>query len=98
MPRRKPYTRVVKSEQIRAKHVKGMGDVVFKGFQCLNSECQQFIFIRKSEIGEDFEIACPSCGTILRSGEETKFYDYTLVDLRDNSTIEQGQFTILHDD
>jgi len=97
MTRRKPYTRLVKTNQIRAEHVKGMGDVVFKGFQCLNSECRGFIFVRRDEIGEDFEIVCPSCGTTLRSGDETKFYDYTLVDLRDNSTIEQGQFTILHD-
>ena len=28
-----------------------MGDVVFKGFQCLNSECLEFIFVRKGEIG-----------------------------------------------
>jgi len=98
MPRRKPYTRVVKIQQIRAEHVKGMGDVVFKGFQCLNSECQQFIFVRKDEVGEDFEIACPNCGAVLRSGNETTFYHYTLRDLRDDSVIEQGQFTILHDD
>jgi hypothetical protein len=98
MPRRKPYTRVVKSDQIRAKHVRGMSDIVFKGFQCLNSECRQFIFVRKDEIGESFEIACPACGETLRSGDETSFYSYTLEDLRDNSTIEDGQFTILHDD
>ena len=34
----------------------------------------------------------------MRSGDETKFYDYTLVDLRDGSVVEQGQFAILHDD
>ena len=33
MPRRKPYTKVAKTNQIRAAHVRGMGDVVFKGFQ-----------------------------------------------------------------
>ena len=49
MPRRSPYTKVVKTNQIRAAHVSGMGDVVFKGFQCLNSECLEFIFIRKVE-------------------------------------------------
>ena len=54
MPRRKPYTKVVKTNQIRAEHVRGMGDIVFKGLQCLNSECQEFIFIRKDEIGDDF--------------------------------------------
>ena len=79
MPRRKPYTKVVKTNQIRADHVRGMGDVVFKGFQCLNSECLEFIFVRKSEIGDDFEITCPSCGIIMLSGDETQFYEYKLV-------------------
>ena len=98
MPRRKPYTKVVKTNRIRADHVQGMGDVVFKGFQCLNSECLEFIFIRKGEIGDDFEITCPSCGIIMLSGDETQFYEYKLEDRRDNSIIEEGTFTILHDD
>ena len=97
MPRRKPYTRVVKTNQIRAEHVRGMGDVVFKGFQCLNSECQEFIFIRKEEIRDDFEFVCPTCQTVIRSGDETQFYEYKLVDERDNSTTEEGVFAILHD-
>ena len=96
--RRKPYTKVDKTNQIRAEHVRGMGDVVFKGFQCLNSECKEFIFIRKNEIGSDFEIVCPSCGTVMLSGDETQFYEYELKDRRDNSIIEEGTFTILHDD
>jgi hypothetical protein len=75
-----------------------MGDVVFKGFQCLNSECQEFIFTRKDKIGDDFEITCPSCETVIRSGEETQFYEYEMVDRRDNSVTEEGEFTILHDD
>ena len=84
--------------QIRAEHVSGMGDVVFKGFQCLDSECLEFIFIRKDEIGDDFEIICPSCGLAMLSGYETQFYEYKLEDKRDNSIIEEGTFTILHDD
>ncbi len=98
MTRRKPYTKVKKNHQIRANHVKGMGDVVFKGFQCLNSECQEFIFIQKDEIGRDFEIICPTCETITRSGEETQFYEYELEDKRSNSVIEEGKFAILHDE
>ena len=98
MPRRKPYTSVVKTNQIRAEHVHRMGDVVFKGFQCLNSECQEFIFIRKNEIGDDFEIVCPSCEIIMLSGDETQFYEYKLENRSDNSIIEEGTFTILHDD
>ncbi len=60
MTRRKPYTKVVKKNRIRADYAKGMGDVTFKGFQCLNSECQEFIFARKDEIGDDFETSHPT--------------------------------------
>lgn len=97
MPRRKPYTKVVKTNQIRAEHVRGMGDVVFKGFQCLNSECREFIFIRKDEILDEFEFTCPTCETVVLSGAETQFYEYKLVDERLNSTTEEGTFAILHD-
>jgi hypothetical protein len=98
MPRREPYTKVVKRNQLRADHVRGMGDVVFKGFQCLNSECREFIFVRKDEIGVDFEITCPSCGMVLSSDGESRFYEYTLVDLRDGMTIEDGEFIVFHDE
>lgn len=101
MARRSPYTRVVRINQIRADHVQGMGDVVFKGFQCLNSECWEFIFIRKDEIGDDFELTCPICETAIRSGDETLFFKYELhklLDGRTNSIIEEGRFTIPHDD
>jgi len=98
MSRRKPYTKVQKNNQIRADHVKGMGDVVFKGFQCLNSECEEFLFVRREDLGDEFEIICPSCGFVIRTGEETKFYDYKLKDLKARKIIEKGEFTILHDD
>ena len=45
MPRRSKYSNVNKTNQIRAPHVKGMGDVAFKGFQCLNPYCTNFIFV-----------------------------------------------------
>ena len=98
MARRKPYTKIRKANEIREDHVKGMGDVVFKGFQCLSSKCEEFIFERISELGTDFEITCPTCQTTIRSGDETQFYDYELDDLRDDEIIEKGTFTILHDD
>jgi hypothetical protein len=98
MGRRKAYTEVRKENQIRAEHVKGMGDVVFKGFQCLNPQCTQFIFVRKEDISEFFEIPCPSCGFLHKYGDESRFYDYKLVDLRDESVIREGTFAILHDD
>lgn len=98
MVRRKPYTKVSKSNQVRAKHVKGMGDVVFKSFQCLNSECREFLFIRKDDIGENFSITCPACGYVLESGAVTDFYSYDLINSRSNTVIQKGQLSILHDD
>lgn len=98
MARRKAYTQVFKRNQTRVDHVKGMGDVVFKGFQCLNSECEEFFVFRKDDISEFFEIPCPTCGFVHKYGEEAKFYDYELRDLRDDTVIKEGSFTILHDD
>ncbi len=101
MARRKAYSKVNKSNQIRAAHVKGMGDVVFKGFQCLNPECTNYIFVREDEIGEDFSIPCPSCGYVHEAGGETKFYDYSM-DVQNEAgeleSVSTGEFTIFHDD
>lgn len=96
--RREPYTKVERLNAIRAEHVKGMGDVVFKGFQCLNPECQEFIFVRLDEIDGEFEVKCPACNYRVASGQEIKFFDYRLKDKRDGSFLESGEFTILHDD
>ena len=101
MARRSPYSNVNKTNQIRASHVKGMGDVVIKGFQCLNPECQNYIFVREDEIGEDFRIPCPACGYIHETGGETKFYDYSM-DVNDEDgnpvSVATGSFTIYHED
>jgi hypothetical protein len=99
MPRRAPYTEVIKEGQVREDHVKGMGDVLYKGFQCLNPKCTHFIFIRKDTVLlDEFEFQCPVCHFTFKSGEETKFYDYKLMDLRDGSVFEEGEFAVLHDD
>lgn len=101
MARRSPYSKVNKTNQIRAEHVKGMGDVTFKGFQCLNPECTEFIFVREDEIGDDFSVICPTCGYVHESGGETKFYDYSM-DVNDDNgnpvSVATGAFTIYHDD
>lgn len=101
MARRKAYSKVTRRNQIRADHVKGMGDVVWKGFQCLNPQCTEFIFVKRDEIGEDFAVSCPKCGAVLESGGETKFYDYSM-DVQDENgelvSVAQGEFTIYHDD
>ena len=53
MARRAPYTKVEKEGQERPSHVHGMGDVVFRGFQCLNGGCQEYVVVREDEIGPD---------------------------------------------
>lgn len=68
MARRKAYSKVSKFNQIRADHVKGMGDVVFKGFQCLNPNCTEFIFVREDELDENFQIYCPNCNYLIENG------------------------------
>ncbi len=98
MARRPPYTSVEKQGQVRPSHVVGMGDVVFKGFQCLNSTCQEFIAVREDEIRLDFEIICSACEFVHESGGETKFFDYRLIHRQDDTVIEEGEFVILHDD
>lgn len=100
MARRKPYSKVKKSNQIRADHVKGMGDVFFRGFQCLNPDCTNFIFVKNDEIGDDFKIVCPVCGFEHSAGAEISFYDYSM-DVEDNDgnpvSVSKGAFKILHD-
>lgn len=98
MARRKAYTEVKKFDQVRAAHVKDMGDVVFKVFQCFNPECQEIIAVREDTLGEDFEIQCPACGYVHRMGDAQKFYDYELWNTTTNSKIEDGSFEILIDD
>lgn len=98
MARRAPYTKVEKEGQVRPTHVRGMGDVLFKGFQCLNGECQEFITVREDAIGPDFEITCSECEFIHEAGGESKFFDYRLVHRQENRIIEEGEFVILHDD
>lgn len=101
MARRKAYSKVSKTGQIRAAHVKGQGDVVWRGFQCLNPECREFIHVKDNLIGEDFSIVCPECGFEHYSGGETKFFDYSMDVTNDDgsvTSVSQGAFTVSHDD
>lgn len=98
MARRKAYTKLEKDGQVRPEHVRGMGDVVFKGFQCLSPDCREFIFVRADEIGADFAIKCPTCDFEHITGGETKFFDYRLIRTESGDVIEEGPFVILHDD
>lgn len=98
MARRQAYTKIKKSNFTRPEHVTGMGDRLFRGFQCLNVECTNFLFVPEEAIGLDFAIECPACRFVHKAAETTKVYDYELVDERDGQTIESGPFEILHDD
>ncbi len=100
MGRRKPYSKVNKKNEIRAEHVRGMGDVVWRQFQCLNPECTEIITVPDDSIVDDFEITCPKCGYKLIDGDSTKFYDYTM-DVKDPetgevNTVSEGEFIISH--
>jgi len=98
MARREAYTEVNKKDFTRPDHVKGMGDRVFRGYQCLNRDCVSFVFVPEAEITDDFSFQCEVCGHVLEAGEAETVYQYELVDKRDGSVIEEGPFEILHDD
>ncbi|MFX8585653.1 hypothetical protein ABTM35_19085, partial [Acinetobacter baumannii] len=91
------YTKIIRHNFQQPDHVEGLGDKVFVGFQCLNKACTNFIFTREDTITPDFAITCPSCQYVLKAGETVTLYDYELVDKRDDSRIEAGEFQILHD-
>lgn len=98
--RRKPYSRVKKHGQIRADHVKGMGDIVFKGFQCLNPDCTHFITVRADQLDEGFEIICENCGYLMHAEGETTFYQYEMEVEQGGASVivESGDFTVLHEE
>lgn len=98
MSRRKGYTEVKKVGQGRPGHVKGMGDVLFKHFQCLSPSCENFISVKVKDLDEDFLIVCPKCGFKHKSGGETKFFDYQLYHKSEMKVVEAGEFVVLHDD
>lgn len=95
MARRKSYTEVKRTNFVRPEHVK---DKAFRGFQCLNINCTEFIVVEGEELDPDFWIECPSCGYVHQAGEVVNVYDYELIDKRDGSLLETGPFQILHDD
>lgn len=96
MARRKPYSKIVKYNEVKAAHVDGMGDVTFLGFQCVNSECTEFITVREDHVKADFSIVCPKCGYEIRYDGETKLFDY---DVRVNDVVvNSGEFLLSHEE
>jgi predicted nucleic acid-binding Zn ribbon protein len=62
MTRRAPYTKVDKKNFNRPAHVEGQSDVLYRGFQCLNPACTNFIFVKDEEITDAFNLKCDVCG------------------------------------
>jgi len=98
MARRTTYTEVEKKNFSRPTHVEGKGDVLYRGFQCLNARCTNFILVEDSAVTDDFEIVCSACNFKHTAGDSTHVYDYDLRDNRDSSIVESGSFEILHED
>lgn len=94
MPRREPYSRVVKHGQDRPAHVRGQGDVVFKVLQCLAEKCQAWIAVPRAEIRPGFRLRCEVCQHKLRDGESTRFFDYDL--LVEGQVVESSDFVVDH--
>lgn len=99
MARRKAYTKVEKHDRKQGVG-KGNGDKVYLGFQCLNHECDHFIFIEKDELGEEFNIVCPKCSFEFEEDGATKFYDFDVIDYSsgEDEIVESGDFLIYHYD
>lgn len=98
MARRATYTKIKRKNFSNPPHVDGMGDRGFRGFQCLNKECTNFIFCLDADISDDFDIQCSMCGFQHQAGETTTLYEFDLINETDNSVVQSGPFEILHDD
>lgn len=98
MPRRAAYTKVEKVDQARPDHVRGMGDVVFRGFQCPNGACTNWIFIRRDELMGTVDFTCSACNQRYRTGDTVELYDYRVVEMAIDEVIEEGTFAMLVDD
>lgn len=96
MPRRTPYSRVRKIGQARPAHVRGRGDILYRGMECLASGCSTFFFVVDDQVRDGFELECPECSTVLRDGDTTKFFEYELEHLATGRIIQAGEFVVEH--
>lgn len=94
--RRRIYSRVKRFNEVKSEHSTGMGDIVFKGFQCLNPHCKNMIFVKESEIGNEFDIECEVCNYHISDGCYTEIYDYDLY--VDGEVKGSGVFDVSHDE
>ncbi|MGO5139786.1 hypothetical protein ACTQ4G_03965 [Streptococcus alactolyticus] len=82
MVRRSTNYKVVKHNRLEG-IAKRKGDIIYLGFQCLNYKCDEFLFVKYSDVFADeeltdFQIVCPKCDFNLIKNGETKIYDYTI--------------------
>lgn len=98
MSRRQAYTRVERINFNLPEHVKGKGDVGYRVFECLNPQCRNMIQIQTEDLPPDFEFECEECGFQHKAGEVINIYEYNLINNTENRVIENGEFSILHDD
>lgn len=98
MPRRESYTRVVREGFSDQEHVKGMGDVTFKVFQCPNRSCTAWFTVRDDELVDAFDLPCGTCGQVTSSGQVVTIYSYQLQDKASGEILRAADFDILIDD
>lgn len=100
MVRRAPYSKVEKQNQIKTERVAGNGDVLFRGFECINPECDQFIKVEDEVLNSDYEIVCPKCSYTHTRDGRVKLYDFDLTVIQDEVKIsmDTGIFAINHRD
>lgn len=100
MGRRKAYSKLSKKNRVNSRYADGKGDKSYRGFQCLNYDCDEFIYILTEDIKEDFEIVCPKCSFNHYFGGETVFFDYQMIVEKDDNIeiTSEGQFTVRHEE
>ncbi|MET3548335.1 5-methylcytosine-specific restriction endonuclease McrA [Paenibacillus favisporus] len=91
--RRQKKNELIKENRKKATHVKGQ--TIYIGFQCLNHECEHFLFVKKDDICEDFELYCSKCNFKFEYGGETEFFDYKYK--VDGEIIKEDKFIVSHD-
>lgn len=78
MSRRKRYSEIRKNNRVRTNRAKGKGDVLYRGFECLNPICSQYITVTDEDCQGDFKIVCPRCGYQHVRGGKQKLFDYDI--------------------
>lgn len=57
-------------------------------------QLQIFYFVKKFDLGDEFEFVCSECGFVFRDDAAIKFYDYTLFNTNTVAIVEDGKFLI----